>query len=190
MTDKISVSEKSESDITSSQLNIAAELRAAGRDYREYWAPGSIELILATSSKAKRDEFAINSEYMFAYRFGFKATPTVRPQVIDFKNKYELLDEEICKLKRAGFLNISRQELTIYTSSVPSVCGWILVIFISLIYLSAILDISGLDPLINWKREIIQILFGTLWFGSMGIVFKLLISPWQTLKKAGVVRAT
>ena len=51
----------------SAQLNLALEQRAAGRDYHEYFVPGSIKLLLATASKTKLDELAMDNERLFKY---------------------------------------------------------------------------------------------------------------------------
>lgn len=174
-------------EIDRAQLNVALEQRAAGRDYHEYFIPGSIKLLLATSSKAKLDELAIDNERLFAYRFGFTATPSVRPQVIAFQNKYELLDDEIRWLKRASHLRVTRKELIVDTSRLMPMYGWFQVALISLIFATAILQLAGVDSAVPWKRDLTQIGLGALWFGIAGVLVKMFVTPWRTLKKAGVI---
>lgn len=174
-------------EINRAQLNVALEQRAAGRDYHEYLIPGSIKLLLATSSKAKLDELAIDNERLFDYRFGFKATRPVRPQIIAFQNKYDLLDDEIRWLKRAGHLRVTRQELIIDTSRLMPMYGWLQITVVSLIFAAAILHMAGVEPAVEWKRELTQISLGIAWFGIAGLLIKMFVTPWRTMKLAGVI---
>lgn len=171
------------------QLNVALEQRAAGRDYHEYFIPGSIKLLLATASKTKLDEMATGNERLFAYRFGFKATSTVRPLVIDFQNKYDLLDDEIRWLKRAGHLRVTRQELIIDTSRLMPMYGWFQVTLVSLVFAAAILQMAGVEHAPAWKRDLVQVGLGLTWFCVGGLLIKMFVAPWRTLKQTGVVDA-
>ena len=80
---------------------------------------------------------AIGNPTMFRYRFGFTATTSVRPKVIDFQTKYDLLDNEIRWLKRAGHLRVTRQELIIDTSRLMPMYGWFQVTLVSLVCAAA-----------------------------------------------------
>lgn len=171
----------------SAQLNLALEQRAAGRDYHEYFIPGSIKLLLATASKTKLDEMAMGNERFFKYRFGFNATSTVRQQVIDFQTKYDLLDNEIRWLRRAGHLRVTRQELIVDTSRLMPMYGWFQVTLISLVFAAAILQLAGLETAIPWKRDLTQIGLGAIWFCIAGILIKMFVNPWRTLKQAGIL---
>lgn len=173
----------------SAQLNFALEQRAAGRDYHEYFIPGSIKLLLATASKTKLDEMATCNERLFNYRFGFKATSTVRPQVIEFQNKYDLLDNEIRWLKRAGHLRVTRQELIVDTSRLMPMYGWFQVTLVSLVCAPAILQLAGLETAIPWKRDLFQMGLGAIWFAIAAMLIKMFVNPWRTLKQAGVLSA-
>lgn len=174
-------------EIDRAQLNIALEQRAAGRDYHEYFIPGSIKLLLATSSKTRLDELAIDNERLFAYRFGLTATPSVRPQVIAFQNKHELLDDEIRWLKRAGHLRVTRRELIVDTSRLMPMYGWFQVALISLFFATAILQLASVNSPMSLKRDLTQIGLGILWFTIAGGLIKMFVTPWRTLKKAGVI---
>ena len=174
----------------SAQLNLALEQRAAGRDYHEYFIPGSIKLLLATASKTKLDELAKGNERLFKYRFGFNATSTVRPQIIEFQTKYDLLDDEIRWLKRAGHLRVTRQELIIDTSRLMPMYGWFQVTLVSLVFAAAILQLAGVETAIPWKRDLTQIGLGAIWFCIAGILIKMFVNPWRTLKQAGALNAT
>ena len=173
----------------SAQLNFALEQRAAGRDYHEYFIPGSIKLLLATASKTKLDELAMDNERLFKYRFGFNATSQVRPQLIAFQNKYDLLDDEIRWLKRAGHLRVTRRELVVDTSRLMPMYGWFQITLISLVFAAAILQMAGAEHAPAWKRDLIQICLGLTWFCVGGLLMKMFIAPWGTLKQTGIVVA-
>lgn len=172
------------------QLNIALKQRCAGRNYHEYFVPGSIKLLLATTSKGKLDELAIDNEHLFKYRFGFKATPAVSHQVIAFKNKYNLFDDEIRYLKRVGYLKVTRQELTINTSLTMPICGWLQIIGISFIFLPMVIQIAGLERVIELKRSLIQVSLLALWLGLTSILFKTFVMSWHILKNSGEINLT
>lgn len=112
-------------DLDITQLNQALEQRNAGRDYYEYFIPGSIKLVLATWTKEKLDRVAKDNDRLFGYRFGFKATKVVREETIDFQNKYDLSDDEIRWLKRAGHIRVTRTEFIIDRSRLMPIYGWI-----------------------------------------------------------------
>lgn len=169
------------------QLNVALEQRAAGRDYHEYFIPGSIKLLLATASKTKLDELVIGNERLFKYRFGFNAAPPVRPQLIAFQNQYNLLDDEIRWLKRAGHLRVTRHELVVDTSRLMPIYGWFQITLISLVFAAAILQIAGVEHAPAWKRDLVQVCLGLTWFCIGGLLLKMFITPWRTLKQTGLV---
>lgn len=174
-------------EIDRAQLNIALEQRVAGRDYFEFFTPGSIKLLLATASKTKLDELAIGNERLFKYRFGFNATPRVRPQLIAFQNQYDLLDDEIRWLKRAGHLRVTRHELVVDTSRLMPIYGWFQITLVSLVFAAAILQMAGAEHAPAWKRDIIQMCLGLTWFCVGGLLMKMFVAPWRTLKQTGIV---
>lgn len=169
------------------QLNLALEQRVAGRDYHEYFTPGSIKALLATASKPKLDQMAIGNERLFQYRFGFKATASVRSQIIAFQNKYELLDDEIRWLKRASHIRVTRQKLIVDTSRLMSIYGWFQVALISLLFAGSILQIAGLETAIPWKRDLTQIGLGATWLAIAAILIKMFVNPWRIMKNAGAI---
>ena len=170
------------------QLNLALEQRNAGRDYHEYFIPGSIKLILATWPKAKLDRTALENERLFAYRFGFDATRTVRQQVIDFQNKHDFSDLEIRRLKRASHLRTTRTDLIIDPSRLMPIAGWIQLTILSLVCVSTIL-LLGFAPSPEWKRSLGQVVVSGLWFFGGTFLLKSFVVPWQTLKKSGVIQS-
>jgi len=170
------------------QMILGQDQRNAGRDYYEFFIPGSIKLALATWSKAKLDRTAKDNERLFGYRFGFKATSVVREKVIDFQNKYDLSDSEIRWLKRAGHLRITRTELTIDASRLVPIYGWIQVGLLSIL-LGAAIFAAGYSAEPEWKRALNQLALGALWFGTGAILLKMFVVPWRTLKESGAIAA-
>lgn len=169
------------------QLNVALEQRSAGRDYHEYFIPGSIKLLLATSPKGKLDRLAIDNERLFKYRFGFTALPSVRSQVVAFQNKYDLLDDEVRWLKHAGHLRTTRTELIVDTNRWMPVFGWLQMIFITLGLMVPALALGFADKFEQWRLTLALVLLGVVWLVSIMALSKMFVMPWQTLKKAGVI---
>ena len=58
----------------------------------------------------------------------------VRLQLIAFQNRYDLLDDEIRWLKRAGHLRVTRHELVADTSRMMPIYGWFQIALISLVF--------------------------------------------------------
>jgi len=65
--------------------------------------------------------------------------------------------------------------------------GWFQVALISVIFATAILQLAVADSAVPWKRDLTQIGLGALWSGIAGVLVKMFVTPWRTLKKAGVV---
>jgi len=167
-------------------LNLALGEGNAGRDYHEYFVPGTIKLVLATWPKEKLDRIAKDNGVLFGYRFGFKATQVVREKTIDFQNKYDFSDDEIRWLKRAGHLRITRTEFTVDTSRLMPIYGWIQLAILSLAFCAAIFYV-GFSAEPEWKRALGQVTLGALWFGAGVALLKLFVTPWRTLKQSGVI---
>ena len=171
-------------DVT--QLNLALEQRTAGRDYHEYFIPGSIKLVLATWSKEKLDSVAKVNERMFLYRFGFKATRVAREKVIDFQNKYDLSDSEVRWLKRSGHLRVTRTEMNIDASRFMPVAGVVQLPVLSLVFIGMIFQVAySAAP--AWKQGLGQTSLALLWFGGATLLYKLYLAPWRTLKESGAI---
>ena len=170
------------------QLILAKEQRNAGRDYHEYFIPGTIKLALATWRKEKLDLLAKDNGRLFGYRFGFSATRIVREKVVDFQNKYDLSDAEIRWLKRAGYLRLTRTELTIDASRLMPIYGWIQVALLSFFFSVAIFHV-GFSEEPEWKRTLGQLTLGILWLGAGTVLLKLFVTPWQTLNRSGAITA-
>lgn len=173
-------------DAPKMQLNLAKLQRNAGRDYNEYFMPRNIRMVLATTPEEELDDIAESNGRMFRYRFGFEATPPVRQQVIELREKYELSDGDIRWLKRAGHLRISRIGVTIDPSRLMPIAGWMQITFFSILCVAMIFQVafSGAP---EWKHGLGQILLATLWFLGTSVLFKCHIAPWNTLKRSGAI---
>lgn len=173
-------------DLDITQLNLALEQRNAGRDYYEYFIPGSIKLVLATWTKEKLDCVAKDNERLFRYRFGFRATSAVREKTIDFQNKYDLSDDEIRWLRRAGHIRITRSEFIIDGSRLMPIYGWVQLSILSAILCGGIFQVAlSAEP--EWKRMLGQIILGLIWLGAGAVLLKMFVVPWRTLKQSGVL---
>lgn len=175
-------------DLDITQLNQALEQRNAGRDYYEYFIPGSIKLVLATWPKEKLDRVAKDNERLFKYRFGFSTTKVVRGKAIDFQNKYDLSDDEIRWLRRAGHIRITRTEFHIDGSRLMPIYGWVQVAVLSMILCGGIFQVAlSAEP--EWKRMLGQITLGLIWLLAGGVLLKMFVLPWRTLKQSGAIEA-
>ena len=173
-------------DAPKMQLNLAKLQRNAGRDYKEYFMPRNIRMVLATTPEEELDDIAESNGRMFRYRFGFEATPPVRQQVIELREKYELSDGDIRWLKRAGHLRISRTGVTIDPSRLMPIAGWIQITLFSILCVGMIFQVafSGAP---EWKQGLGQTLVAILWFAGASLLFKCHIAPWNTLKRSGAI---
>ena len=173
-------------DAPKMQLNLAKLQRNAGRDYNEYFMPRNIRMVLATTPEEELDDIAESNGRMFRYRFGFEATPPVRQQVIELREKYELSDGDIRWLKLAGHLHISRTGVTIDPSRLMPIAGWIQITLFSILCVGMIFQVafSGAP---EWKQGLGQTLVAILWFAGASLLFKCHIAPWNTLKRSGAI---
>ena len=179
---------KEKQDAKTIQLNLAKIQRNAAGDYHEYFIPGTIKLVLATTPQTELDELAEDNGRMFRYRFGFSATRPVRLQVIELQQTYDLSDSEIRWLKHAGHLRISRTDMTVDASRLMPIAGWIQLSIFSLLCIAMILQVafSGAP---EWKQGLGQTMLAAFWFAGAAVLFKLYVAPWNTLKRSGAIDA-
>lgn len=170
------------------QLNQALEQRNAGRDYYEFFIPGSIKLMLATSPKNELDKTAIDNYRLFFYRFRFRATRLVRQKIIDFQNKYDLSDDEVCWLKRAGHVCISRTEMWVDASRLVPISGWLQLALLC-IFCIAMLSLLTYSGATAWKQGVGQTALVAYTMLGAVILSKLYLLPWRTLKQSGAIKA-
>lgn len=173
-------------DANTIQLNLAKFQRNAGRDYHEYFIPGTIKLVLATTPQAELDALAEDNGRMFRYRFGFPATRPVRRQVIELQQTYDLSDSEIRWLKHAGHLRISRADMAIDPSRLMPITGWFQLVIFSIVCIGMIFQVafSGAP---EWKQGLGQTILAAIWFAGAAVLFKLYVAPWNTLKRSGAI---
>lgn len=175
-------------DTETIQLNLAKFQRNAGRDYNEYFIPSNIKLVLATTPQAELDALAEDNGRMFRYRFGFSATRSVRRQVIELQQAYDLSDSEIRWLKHAGHLRISRANMTVDASRLMPIAGWIQLGIFSALCIGMIFQVafSGAP---EWKQGLGQTTLAAFWFSGSAILLRLFVTPWNTLKQSGAIEA-
>ena len=170
------------------QINLGSEQRNAARDFNEYVIPGSIKLVLATWTEEKRNRTALDNSNLFRYRFGFEPPKVVRQQVIEIQQKHDLTDREVRWLHRSGQLKVTRTEAKLIPSRLMPAAGWIQVSILSFFCLAMTLQIAASNAP-AWKQALGQLIISGLWFGGACMLNSLLLAPWRTLKRAGVVKA-
>lgn len=171
------------------QLNLATEQRNAGRDYHEYFVPGSIKLVLATWPKEKLDAQALDNEVMFRYRFGFEPGKTVRQQVLEIRKQYDFTDREIRWLRHSGQLFIAPHEAKLKPSRLMPLIGWSQATLLGLMCIGMVLQIK-LSTAPAWKQGLAEIAVAGLGFGVFWILNSLYLAPWRTLKRSGALSST
>lgn len=172
------------------QLNYALEQRNAGRDYHEYFVPGSIKLLLATCSQEELNRMALDNSRLFRYRFGFEPPKkVVRQQVLDIQKQYELTDEEVRWMRHAGQLQISRNEAKLVPSRLMPATGWLQLAMLSLVCIALVFQIA-FSAAPAWKQGLGQLVVSILWFGGAWGLNSLFLAPWQTLKRSGAIPGT
>ena len=170
------------------QINLIGEQRKATRDYNEYFIPSSIKLVLATWTQEKRNSMALDNSNFFRYRFGFEPPKVARQQVLEIQKKHDLTDREVRWLHRSGQLKVTRTEAKLIPSRLMPAAGWIQVSILSFFCLAMTLQIAASNAP-AWKQALGQLIISGLWFGGACMLNSLLLAPWRTLKRAGVVKA-
>lgn len=173
-------------DIEYVQVNLGKELRTACRDYHEYFMTGSIKLVLATWSRAKLDEIALDNPTMFRYRFKFEASRIARQQVLAIQDKNDLTDGEICWMRRSGQLTIKRDEAKLTPTRMMPVMGWLQLGALSLVFGSGMIQIAY-SSVFEWRQMMWQMVLAGVWGGVALLMFRLYIAPWRVLKRKALV---
>lgn len=168
------------------QLNLAPIQRNAGRDFNEYFVPGSVKLFLATSYKDELDALALDNSVLFRHRFGFEPSTKVRKQVLDIKNQYDLTDREIRSIHRAGHLVVAKQEARIKPDRMMPLAGWIQLVPVILLYLSVGIQIA-FSTAPTWKQGLGEAALIGIGLGVLWLLNAFYIAPWYTLKRSGLV---
>lgn len=170
------------------QINLIGEQRKATGDYNEYFIPGSIKLALVTWTQEKRNSTALDNSNFFRYRFGFEPPKVARQQVLEVQEKHDLTDREVRWQYRSGQLKVSRTEAKLIPSRLMPAAGWIQLSILSFACLAMTLQIAASNAP-AWKQALGQLIISGLWLGGAYMLNSLLLAPWRTLKRAGVVKA-
>lgn len=168
------------------QINLGMEQRNAGRDYHEYFMPGSIKLFLATRPKEELDRLALNNPRLFCYRFGFEPPKLVRQRVLEIQNEHDLSDREVRSLRHSGQLSTSRTEATLKPSRLMPIAGWLQLGILCLICIPMALHVAN-STAPAWKQMLGLLFVCVFWFGGAWVLNNLYIAPWRILKGSGIV---
>ena len=167
------------------QVNLGNEQRTAGRDYYELVSPGSVEMLLLNSSRAKLDRMALDNSRLFRRRFSFEPPQAVRRQVLELQKRYDLTDREIRSLRYSGQMIISRTVAKLEATRLAPLTGWLQLSMLSIVCLDLILHItSSSAPLLRqiWGGSLV----GATWIAGAWMLNYLYLAPWRLLKRVGV----
>lgn len=178
---------KPENENPNNQFNVATEQRNAARDYFESTGIGSINVALATWTPERLDETSQFNPNLFASRFGFSGTAPVRAQVIAFQRKYDLLDNEIWWLRRAGHIQVTRTGIKIDTSALMPILGVVQVTLFSVMIVLMFLQVE-MSSAPEWKKALGYSGVGIFGGVMLYVLIKLYIVPWRTLSECGAVK--
>ncbi len=108
--------------------------------------------------------------------------------MLELQGKHDLSDREVRWLHRSGQLKVSRTEAKLIPSRLMPAAGWIQVSILSFACLAMTLQIAASNAP-AWKQALGQLIISGLWLGGAYMLNSLLLAPWQTLRRAGVVKA-
>ncbi len=148
---------------------------------------GWIKLALATWTQEKRNSTALDNSNFFRYRFGFEPPKVARQQVLEVQEKHDLSDREVRWLHRSGQLRVSRVAAKLVPSRLMPAAGWIQMSILSFACLVMTLQISVSSAPAS-KQALGQLIVFGLWFGGAYMLNNLMLEPWRTLKRAGVIK--
>lgn len=168
------------------QTNHANEQRNAARDYHEKNIYQFTEGANSCLPDTKLDALAADNEAMFRQRFGFDATPTVRPQVLAIKKQYELNNREIFGLYRAGHLVITRKEARLKPDIWSVKFFQLQLATLVMLFLSIGLQIVFSDAPV-WKQILAGCAIACLFALTIILFDAVFLSPWRTLKNSGAI---
>ena len=65
---------------------------------------------------------------------------------------------------------------------------WVQVAVLSLVFCGGIFQVAlSAEP--EWKRMLGQIALGLFWLVAGGVLLKMFVAPWRTLKQSGAIEA-
>ena len=130
----------------------------------------------------EQDRRAIADEYIFRARFGFVRPRRDRERLIRMKHQFDLTDDEIRVLKRAGALSFGVHQVRLVAERWLAAYGWLVLGFLGLmesLAWSATLQRSAVPPVL-----LLKLVSLTLVFGGLGwIVHMIHVRPWQIAKR-------
>lgn len=174
---------KPEIQTASTQPHIGSEQCSPTRYSYEFNRLQDINLVLATWPAEKLDAAAIENSRFFKARFGFDACTVVRLKVVAFQRRFDLTDNQIHFLQRAGFLRAERSGLRVESCTL---LGWTqiaLLVFMNLL----ILDTISIAHVPSWQKYLGLILFIVISVTSREWVSKSYVKPKRLLQACGAL---
>jgi hypothetical protein len=130
----------------------------------------------------ERDRRAIADEYTFKARFGFVRPRRDRERLIRMKHTFDLTDDEIRVLKRAGALSFGVHQVRWVAERWLAAYGWLVLGFLGLqesIAWVMTLQRSVVPPLLLLKLVSLTAVFSGLGW----LVHTVHVQPWQIAKR-------
>ena len=154
------------------------------------WSPTPVPAVPFTPISGYCEHtLAIGNGRLFKYWVGFNVISLVRPQHITFQSQYDLIDDEIRWLRRAGHLRVMCHELVVDTSRLMPISAWFQITLINLVFAAAILQMAGTEHALACKRDLVRMCLALIRFCVGGLLLKMFVAPWRTLKQTGVADA-
>lgn len=168
----------------SAQPNTASEQCSPTRIYCEIDRPQDINLVLATWPAEKLDATAIENSRFFIARFGFDAYTVARLKVVAFQRQFDLTDNQIHYLQRAGFLRAERSGLRVESCTL---LGWTQIALLVVLNL-LILDTISTAHMPPWQKCLGLIFFVVIFATSLEWVSKSYVKPKRLLQACGALK--
>lgn len=171
------------------QINLAEKQEIVGTIINtkySLFAPKPIEQRLANLSSAEeKDALAVDDEDVFLHLFRFDATPEVRKQVIDIKNKYKWNKRQVFWQYLSGHLVITEQEAKIMPKRQMLWLGRVELGVSSFFYVLLMLQIIFYTTP-SWKLGLGAVAT-VVFLGALWILNAMYFAPWYTLERSRAI---
>lgn len=162
-------------------------LKTGGRrNYLEVHAQSNMKFAMAAWPAKRLDETAIENPGFFKGRFGFETCVLMRIKVIAFQRKHDLLDSEIMRLKKSGFLKADRRGFRIDKGYAMPLLGWFqIAMMIAMVTLMLLTIAFSKTP--EWKQALGYVLIGLIVAPALIWIARTCILPRRLLKECGAL---
>lgn len=157
------------------------EARVAGGHYFEFRRTASASGLFETVPTQQLDELAVDSEPLFARRFGTDLPREARAAVIAIKQSHGFVDSEVRWLVRSGFLRATRNDASLRPTVWAPIIGWFMVLSLTAFCASSLIQIL-MSAAPEWKQAIGAASVLALGFYLGTFATRVFITPWRLVK--------